>query len=60
MGVVHFDIKPDNIMFSPTFNKMVFIDLGLSAPVEAEIGEKILTNFRGTLDYSSPEMVECF
>ena len=27
--LVHLDIKPDNICFSPTFNKYVFIDFGL-------------------------------
>ena len=28
--IVHFDIKPDNIMFSPHFKKPVFIDFGFS------------------------------
>ena len=28
--IIHFDIKPDNICFSQTFNKYVFIDFGLS------------------------------
>ena len=28
-GIVHYDIKPQNILFSPTNNRMVFIDFGL-------------------------------
>jgi serine/threonine protein kinase len=28
--IVHFDIKPENICFSPSLNKYVFIDFGLS------------------------------
>lgn len=30
LRIVHRDIKPNNIMFSKTFNKIVFIDLGES------------------------------
>lgn len=28
--MVHLDIKPENIMLSPTYRKPVFIDFGLS------------------------------
>lgn len=28
--IIHFDIKPDNILFSPYFQKAVFIDFGFS------------------------------
>lgn len=28
--LIHMDIKPDNLMLSPTFRKAVFIDFGLS------------------------------
>lgn len=28
--IVHNDIKPDNICFSPNLNEFVFIDFGLS------------------------------
>jgi len=29
-GIIHGDIKSDNIMWSPSFEKWVFIDFGLS------------------------------
>lgn len=59
-GLVHFDIKPDNVMFSPAFGKLVFIDFGLSELTEARVGQRSLVSFRGTLNYCSAEMVECF
>ena len=46
--IVHMDIKPDNIMFSPTFKKLVFIDYGFSEIIEEEVGFKTLVTFRGT------------
>ena len=35
----HCDIKPENIMFSPSLNKPVFIDFGLSQINTQNIGE---------------------
>lgn len=29
-NIVHLDIKPENIAFSPAYNEYVFIDFGLS------------------------------
>ena len=37
-NIVHQDIKPDNIMFSPTYKKTVLIDYGLSKPIDEKIG----------------------
>jgi len=53
-NIVHFDIKPENIMFSPTFKKAVFIDFGLSEIIKESFGHKSLFKFRGTLEYCSP------
>ena len=33
-NVVHKDIKPENIMYSKTFKKLVFIDFGFSTVIE--------------------------
>ena len=34
LNIVHSDIKPANIMFSPTFNKNVLIDFGIASFVK--------------------------
>ena len=54
LNIVHFDIKPDNIMYSPAQGKVVFIDFGLSELVEIGVGQRMKINFRGTLDCCSP------
>ena len=46
---IHMDIKPENICFSRMLNKFVFIDFGFSKIVKEPLGQKILTNFKGTL-----------
>jgi serine/threonine protein kinase len=58
--VIHLDIKPDNVMFSKSRNKMVFIDFGLSKVIEEGIGFKTFTSFRGTPQYVSKEMLKLF
>ena len=40
LKIVHQDIKPDNIMFSPYKKKMVFVDFGLSRIIEEELGKQ--------------------
>ena len=60
LHIVHQDIKPDNIMMSPTFQKLVFIDFGLSTFIKEKIGKKKLTFYVGTAEYWSPEMTQCF
>ena len=56
INFVHCDIKPDNIMFSPTYRSLVFIDFGLSNIVREPIGFKSKTRYKGTLNFSSEEM----
>ena len=34
----HFDVKPDNICFSPWEKKIVFIDFGFSEFIDIELG----------------------
>ena len=39
LKLVHADIKPENMMFSPAYKKTVFIDFGLSSFVREELGQ---------------------
>jgi hypothetical protein len=43
-------------MFSPSRGCCVFIDYNLSDMLDVSYGKKVLTMFRGTLDYVSKEM----
>lgn len=54
--LIHYDINPNNIMFSPHFNKPVFIDFGFSSAVSEVPGMKTATIFRGTPAFSSEDM----
>jgi serine/threonine protein kinase len=56
LKIIHFDIKLENIAFSPAFDKYVFIDFGLSKIIRQSFGFKSLTSFRGTYSNCSPEM----
>ena len=60
VGLVHLDIKVENIAFSRTQNRFVFIDFGLSRLIAQKRGHKTLTQFVGTLSYCSPEMRKCY
>jgi serine/threonine protein kinase len=56
MKIVHFDIKPDNLMWSNHFKREVFIDFGLSEIIEGGPGFKYLVEFKGSPNYCMPEM----
>lgn len=58
--LIHMDIKPDNLMLSPTFRKAVFIDFGLSRFIREQISYQSMTKFSGSYNFCSPEMAECF
>lgn len=53
MHIVHNDIKPENIAFSPYFNHLVLIDFGLSKIIKQNIGEKTLSWFVGSIEFCS-------
>ena len=48
LKIIHSDIKPDNIMFSPSQNKLILIDYGFADIVHEDQGFNTLTSFRGT------------
>ncbi len=56
LRIVHCDIKPQNIAFSPHFGKVIFIDFGLTRIIKERVGEKTTTAFMGTYLYVSSAM----
>ena len=55
--IIHFDIKPENIVFSPHYKKPVFIDFGFSEIIKEGRGFKTFSVFKGTPNFTSPEML---
>ena len=47
-------------MYSPKFDRMVFIDFGLSTFIQEEIGNKTMTEFVGNIHYCGPEMWKAY
>lgn len=60
LGIIHGDIKLDNIMWSNSFHKWVFIDFGLSQVLSEKPGERTFTKYFGTFQNSSEEMKGLF
>ena len=56
--VIHLDINTNNIMWSPSKKKPVFIDFGFSDVIQEECGFKTLTSFHGTPTFASEEMLQ--
>lgn len=57
-GLIHKDIKPQNIAYSKTTKDLVLIDFGMSKVVLEQLGSKSLTCREGTPNYMSPDMHE--
>ena len=60
LGIVHMDIKPENIGWSNEFKKWVFLDFGFARFLDAKIGQKSETGFIGTFNYTSKEMKQLY
>ena len=52
LHIIHGDISTDNVMYSPSLKKFVFIDFGLSRILKEEKGEKTETFFFGKINFS--------
>lgn len=60
LKIVHRDIKPNNICWSPTFSKYVLIDFGLSTLIKETRGTKTYSIFVGTLAYSYEDLKKLY
>ena len=56
MGLIHCDIKEENIAYNSHIGRWVFIDYGLSLFVKEKLSEKTQTRFQGNFRNASPEM----
>lgn len=57
LNIIHGDIKPDNIMYSPFHKKYVFVDFGFSQCLKGKPGTMKTSNYFGTWTYSCQEML---
>jgi serine/threonine protein kinase len=60
LHLMHSDIKPENIMYSPHYKKLVFVDFGLSTIVSEELGGQSRTKFRGSVNFCCLDMAKLF
>ena len=56
LQIINKDIKPQNILYSPSKKNLVFCDFGISSPIEEPQGSKSMVFKEGTLKYMSKEM----
>ena len=58
LHLVHADIKPDNILYSPGWRNIVLVDYGLATFVKETVQEETETYFMGTPHFVGKEMEE--
>lgn len=56
-GIVHIDVKPENVVWSESLQRAVFIDFGFSEVIREPRGLKSRCCFKGTPNYASPPML---
>ncbi len=55
VGIIHKDIKPENILVDGPSGRYVLADFSIAAPSSVELSERNLDVIDGTLAYMSPE-----
>lgn len=55
-NLIHYDIKIENVGYSPSYKKFVYIDFGLSEIIFKTLGTKINMYFKGTPNYCSSQL----
>lgn len=60
MNICHNDIKPQNIVYSKRYKKLVFIDFGFTEIKIESVGFMTITNAKGSFKYFSDEMKNIF